>query len=214
MTAKKLDADYSLVSYSGFAILSAVSFDGERTPDTALPVFYDKLGVTAGDGLFSLGTNDFDDGYYELQSTLWDPNEFVPDLIVINLGTNDSFYFYTIAPENVAPETEVFVQKYEDFLAQLRAIYPNTEILCTYGAMGQYIVSDIERAVNNYINKTGDSHVHYYWFNEQNYEKNGYGADTHPNAQSQRDSANELIEEIEKLYGWKANKKININELI
>jgi len=214
LTAKKFDADYSLVSYSGFAILSAVSFDGERTPDTALPVFYDKLGVTAGDAMFSLGTNEFDDGSYELQSTPWDPNEFVPDLIVINLGTNDSFYFYTIDPSKVAPETEVFVQKYEDFLAQLRKIYPNTEILCTYGAMGQYIVSDIERAVNNYINKTGDSHVHYYWFNEQNAEKNGMGADTHPNAKSQLDSANELIAEIEKLYGWKVNKKINIENLI
>ena len=213
LTAKKLNADYSLVSYSGYAILSAVTFDGERTPNTALPEFYDKLGIAVGEAMFTLGKNEFDDGSYELQSTPWNPNEFVPDLIVINLGTNDSFYFYTIDQSKVAAETEVFVQKYEEFLAQLRKIYPNTEILCTYGAMGQYIVSDIERAVNNYINKTGDSHVHYYWFNEQNAEKNGMGADTHPNAKSQRDSANELIAEIEKLYGWKVDKKVDIDEL-
>jgi len=40
------------------------------------------------------------------------------------------------------------------------------------------------------------------------------GADTHPNAKSQRDSANELIREIEKLYGWKSDPNINIDELI
>ncbi len=69
LTAKKFDADYSIVAYSGYAILSAVSFTGERTPDTALPEFYDKLGVTAGDEMFTLGSNKFDDGTYELQST-------------------------------------------------------------------------------------------------------------------------------------------------
>jgi len=214
LTAKKLNADYSLVSYSGYAILSAVTFDGERTPNTALPEFYDKLGIAVGEAMFTLGKNEFDDGSYELQSTPWNPNEFVPDLIVINLGTNDSFYFYTIDQSKVAAETEVFVQKYEEFLAQLRSIYPKTEILCTYGAMGQYIVADIERAVNNYIKNSGDKRVHTYWFNEQNSEKNGMGADTHPNAQSQLDSAHELIGEIEKLYKWKVDKNVNIDELI
>jgi len=213
LTAKKFDADYSIVAYSGFAILSAVSFTGERTPDTALPVFYDKLGVAAGDIMFTLGNNEFDDGTYELHDTVWDDyGTYSPDLIVINLGTNDSFYFYTIDPSNVPGETEVFVQKYEDFLAQLRAVYPNTEILCTYGSMGQYIISDIERAINNYINNTGDSHVHYFWLNEQNYEENGYGADTHPNVQSQIDSAHELIDEIERLYGWRPDPSVDIDE--
>ena len=215
MTAKKLDVDYSIVAYSVYAILSGPTFNGEKIPDTVLPEFYDKLGVTAGDEMFILyGKNEFDDGTYELQSTLWDPNEFVPDLIVANLGTNDSFYFNMIDQSKVAAETEVFVQKYEDFLAQLRNIYPNAEIPCTYGIMGQYITDDIERTINNYINHTGDSHVHYYWFNEQNTEKNCMGADTHPNAKSQRDSANELIREIEKLYGWKSDPNINIDELI
>jgi len=212
MTAKQFDVDYSIVAYSGYAILSAVSFDGERTPDTALPDFYDKLGIVAGDAMFTLGTNEFDDGTYELQSTQWDSSEFVPDLIVLNLGTNDSFYFYTIDPSKVAAETEVFVQKYEEFLAQLRSIYPNTEILCTYGTMGQYIVADVERAINNYINNTGDTKVHTYWFNVQDSDKNGMGADTHPNAKSQLDSAHELINEIERLYGWRPYSSVDIEE--
>ena len=153
MAVKKFDADYSIVAYSGFAILLAVSFDGERTPNTVLPPLYDKLGITAIDPMFTLVPSVFDDGSYELQSTSWNLKDFVPDLIVINFGTNDSFYFYTIDQSKVAAEIEVFVQKYEDFLAQLRSIYPKTEILCTYGTMGQYIVGDIDRAVNNYTSK-------------------------------------------------------------
>jgi len=214
LTAKKFNADYSIVAYSGFAILSAVSFTGERTPNTTLPPIYDKLGLTFGSEFFSLGSNEFDDGTYELQSTKWmGYDNYKPDLIVINLGTNDSFYFFTIDESKVAAETEVFIQKYEDFLTQLRSKYPKTEILCTYGTMGQYIVSDIEKAVNNYITKTGDTRVHTYWFNVQDSEKNGMGADTHPNAQSQIDSAHELIDVIKKLYGWKVDKRVNIDKL-
>ncbi|OUM64776.1 carbohydrate esterase family 2 protein [Piromyces sp. E2] len=215
LTAKKFNADYSIVAYSGYAILSAVSFDGERNPNTALPPYYDKLGLTFGSEFFSLGNNEFDDGTYELQSTTWKGyKKYNPDLIVINLGTNDSFYFFTIDPSKVEAETEVFVKKYEEFLTKLRRKYPRTEILCTYGIMGQYITADIEKAINNYIAKTGDKRVHTYIFNEQNAEKNGMGADTHPNAQSQLDSAHELINEIERLYGWKADKKVNIDKLI
>ena len=55
---------------------------------------YDKLGVTFGSEFFVLGNNEFDDGTYELLSTVWnDFGIYVPDLIVINLGTNDAFYF-------------------------------------------------------------------------------------------------------------------------
>lgn len=214
LTAKKFDADYSIVAYSGFAILSAVSFTGERTPDTTLPPIYDKLGFTFGSEFFSVGTNEFDDGTYQLQNTTWnDYNKYNPDLIVINLGTNDAFYFTSIDQSKVAAETEVFIKNYVDFLVKLRRKYRKAEILCTYGIMGQDIVSTIEQAVKKYIRKTHDKHVHTYWFNVQNIEKNGLGADTHPNAASQIDAAHELVDEIKRLYKWRTNKKVNIDEL-
>jgi len=51
-------------------------------------------------------------------------------------------------------------------------------------------------------------------FNVQNVEKNGMGVDTHPNAKSQLDAAHELIGEIEKVFKWKSDKKVNIDKLI
>jgi len=204
LTAKKFDADYSIYAHSGFAILSCVSFDGERTPMSTIPPIYDKLGLT-------FGPNEFDDGTYELQTTPWDLNEYVPDLIVINLGTNDASYFDTIDESKVPSEKLAFIQNYEDFLAQLRGYYPKAEILCTYGTMGQEVYPEIEQAVNNYIEKTNDTHVNIYKFNVQNIDKNGLGADGHPNVQSQIEAAHELIDVIEKTYKWKPNPKVNID---
>jgi len=215
LTAKKFDADYSIVAHSGIAILSAVSFTGERTPDSTLPPVYDKLGLTFGNDFFVLGPNEFDDGSYELQSTVWDDfGKYVPDLIVINLGTNDAFYFTSIDAEKVLEETEAFVQNYEDFLAQLRKLYPKTEILCTLGIMGQEAYPLVEQAVNNYIESTGDSHVNIFQFSVQDVEENGIGADTHPNAKSQLDAAHELIGAIEEFYEWTSDPEVNIDELI
>jgi len=118
---------------------------------------YDKLGVTFGNEFFVLGDNEFDDGTYELLSTVWnDFGIYVPDLIVINLGTNDAFYFMSIDPSKVESEQKVFVQNYEDFLAHLRKLYPKTKILCTLGTMCQEVYPLVEQAVNNYTTRTGD----------------------------------------------------------
>jgi len=215
LTAKKFNADVNIVAHSGIAILSAVSFTGERTPDSTLPPIYDKLGLTFGNDFFVLGSNEFDDGSYELQSTVWDDfGKYVPDLIVINLGTNDAFYFTSIEAEKVLDETEAFVQNYEDFLAQLRKLYPKTEILCTLGIMGQEAYPLVEQAVNNYIESTGDNHVNIFQFNVQDVEENGIGADAHPNAKSQLDAAHELIGAIEEFYEWKSDPEVNIEQLI
>jgi len=215
LTAKNFDADYSIVAYSGMSILSCMSINGGRTANSAISDFYDKLGLSLDkNGFFTLGSSEFDDGNYELHTTQWDFNRFVPDLIVVNLGTNDFLYFLTIDPSKVPSEKLALIQNYEDFLTQLRNIYPNAEILCTLGIMGQELYPEIEQAFNNYTNKTGDTHINIYKFNVQDSEKNGFGVDTHPNAKSQLDAAHELIGEIEKLYKWKSNKKINIDELI
>ncbi|OUM67915.1 carbohydrate esterase family 2 protein, partial [Piromyces sp. E2] len=194
-TAQKFHADYSIVAYSGFSILSCVSFDGGRTPNSTVPPIYDRLG-------FSFAPNEFDDGTFELQSATWDQQQYIPDLVVINLGTNDNSYFQSIDPSKVPSETEAFIKAYEDFLSQIRDIYPKAKILCTLGMMGQEVFPQIEEAVSNYISKTGDKRVKTFKLSVQNEEKNGLGIDGHPSAQSHVDATKELVGAIEKLFGW------------
>ena len=204
LTAKKFDADYSIVAHSGICIFKNVPFNGDDTP-FVLPPLYDKLGLT-------MGPNIYDDGVFFLQETTWDFKQYEPDLIVINLGTNDDYYFLFIDESLIDSEKSAFIQSYEDFITYLRNIYPNAEILCTLGMMGQALYPEIEQAVNNYTTKTGDSHVHSFKFSVQDAEKNGLGADGHPNAKSHLIATQELVDEIEKLYGWKSDPNVKIDE--
>ncbi|ORX84895.1 hypothetical protein BCR32DRAFT_200481 [Anaeromyces robustus] len=202
-TAQKFHADYSMVSYSGFAILSCYPFTGGRYTDAALPQYYDKLG-------YSFEPNQFDDGTYQLQNTKWDYNDFVPDLVVINLGTNDNSYFEAIDKSILPEEKLAFIEEYEKFLAKIRSNYPYAEILCVLGMMGQEVYPEIEQAVKNYTTVTGDSHVHSFKLNVQDTDKNRLGVDGHPSAQSHVDATYELVGEIERLYGWTSDPNVNV----
>lgn len=70
-----------------------------------------------------------------------EPTEFVPDLIVINLGTNDSGH---LEEEGVK---EQFIRAYQEFLLQLKAFYPKVKILCICGTLCQNAFPYINEAV-------------------------------------------------------------------
>ena len=77
-TAEKLGADYSLISFSGYGIISGYSGDGNQKPEQLVPTFYDKMGNSSGTYL----------GDFVAQETPWDFSKRQPDVVVINLGTN------------------------------------------------------------------------------------------------------------------------------
>ncbi|MBQ8800497.1 MAG: hypothetical protein IJZ55_13150, partial [Lachnospiraceae bacterium] len=76
-TAEALEADYSMVSYSGHGIVSGYTATGEKMGHQLVPEFYELFG-------FSFGTYK---GEYKPQSMAWDFQKRQPDLVVINLGT-------------------------------------------------------------------------------------------------------------------------------
>jgi len=202
--AQKFDADFSLFAFSGFGIISGYTTDGKRNTVSTVPQYYDKLG-------FSWYTQ-FGSDNTQIKETDWDFNNFVPDLIVINLGTNDGSYLNSVAGEdNKESEREAFAAEYEVFLGTVRSAYPDADILCTLGIMGQDLYPQIEQAVESYRKNTGDKKVNAFKFNQQDVNKNGKGIDWHPAPQSHVDAAYELIEEIETLYGWTADPNVNID---
>ena len=80
-TAEKLDADYSLVSFSGHGIISGYSGDGKKVLTQLVPPYYTHLGYT-------WSKND----EFDPLALDWDFTKREPDVIVINLGTNDDSY--------------------------------------------------------------------------------------------------------------------------
>jgi len=207
--AQKFDADYSIFGFSGYGVYSGFSFDGIRNTGFLLPPFYDKLGDLKWNEEHPEATT------IVMTDVDWDASEFVPDLIVINLGTNDSNYIKTINNEKTREVEKVnFCLEYKKFIEHVRSIHPDSEILCTLGVMGQELFPLIENSVNTYRSETNDHKINIFKFNVQNIEKNGIGLLDHPNVLSQVDAANELIEEIEKRYGWKSDLNVDISEKV
>lgn len=181
-TAELLDADYSLVSYSGHGIISGYSGDGKIQSAQTVPPLYEKVGRSYSN---SAGFN--------LKQFDWDFNTFVPDIIVVNLGTNDNSYV-----KNDEEKKEAYVQGYVDFLGQIRRCNPDAQIVCTLGIMGAELYPSVEEAVKRYTESSGDSKVTAMPFEVQSPD-DGYAADWHPTEATHTKAAERLAEYLKTL---------------
>lgn len=185
LAANQLEADYALVSISGWGIISGYTGTGEREGDKLLPPMYDKAGFchSGFDGV-------------KPQEVGWDFARFTPELVVINLGTNDDSFTLDY-PERQAE----YCARYQDFLRDVRRLNPSATILCTLGIMGDRLFPVLEKAVAEYSAETGDSNIHTLHFTPQT-DADGYSSDWHPSKLTQKRAAGALTEKIRSLMGW------------
>ena len=181
-TAQALDADYSMVSVSGWGIVSGYT-SAQKNPDSVLPKIYEKVGFTYG--------NKFNNK--QPQSLTWDFSRFVPDIIVINLGTNDASW--TKKDDKKVAE---YKQAYVAFLKQIRAKNKDAQIICSLGIMGGELFPAIEEAVEEYKSQTGDEKVCSLKFANQSMA-DGIAADWHPTEKTHAKAANLLVQKIKSL---------------
>jgi lysophospholipase L1-like esterase len=128
----------------------------------------------------------------------WDFTLYTPDIVVLNLGTND------FAPG--VPDSTRFQAAYTDFVTRLRGYYPRARIICAVGPMlsdgyppGQNQWTTIQGWVSSVVkgfNDRGDARVHYLAFERQ---KEPYGEDWHPSAATHAAMATRLTEFIRGL---------------
>ncbi len=190
-TAQALDMDYSMVSFSGFGIISGYATNGKRNTTSTVPQYYDKLG-------FSWWT-DFDNGDPQMSAVDWDFNAFTPDVIVVNLGTNDNSYINGVKTSaDKQAEREAYTAEYKEFIKLLREKNPDAYILCTLGIMGQELYDYMAKAVDEYVSETGDENVSAFKFDVQDMN-DGLGADWHPSDTTHTKAANALVEELKPI---------------
>lgn len=186
LTAQALDADYSMVSISGYGIISGFTATAEaKVTAQLLPDYYAKLG--------------FSYGWYQGQTPAnvdWDFSAYVPELIVVNLGTNDDSY-----TQNDPERQEDYRAQYTEFLKVIRQHNPQAKILCTLGIMGDRLYPQVEKAVAAYTAETGDSNIACMRFAVQ-LPGDGYAADWHPSQKTHQKAADKLTQEIRQLMGW------------
>lgn len=190
LSAQAVDADYSLVSFSGHGIISGYTGDGTIQDKQLVPPYYTKLGNSYGNFASELAPSSIE----------WDFSEFVPDVIVINLGTNDSSYCGTDEERCLAYQTG-----YIEFLKNIRDKNADATILCTLGVMGDSLYPYVEAAVTEYSKETGDTKVETMHFEQQKME-DGYAVDYHPSAVSQQKAADQLTERLQTIIDKRAEE--------
>lgn len=183
-TAETLNADYSMVSFSGYGIISGYSNNDKKVSAQTVPQYYTKLG-------FSWAAN----GNFVPANIDWDFSKRQPDLIVVNLGTNDDSYTKTDSERK-----QEYCDGYVEFLKKIRENNPDAKILCTLGIMGDRLFEQVQLAVNTYTEETGDSNISAMKFDVQ-LPDDGYSADWHPSVTTHEKAAEKLSAEIKSLLG-------------
>ena len=183
-TAQLMNADYSMVSFSGYGIISGYSDGENKVSAQTVPQYYTKLG-------YSWTTN----GTFVPAALDWDFGKRQPDVIIINLGTNDDSYCKKIEERCLE-----YQQEYVNFLKIVRKNNPDAAIIGALGIMGQNLCPYVEAAINQYSEETGDTNVAYLMFDQQD-QRDGLAADWHPTEATHEKASQKLAEKIREVIG-------------
>ena len=198
MTGRAMDADIRVISQSGWGVGCAWNND----PHGAIPPIYEKVcGVLSGVRNTELGAqqqNDF---------AAWQP-----DVVFINLGTNDGGAFHQPMWRNAETgetfcnrrtedgslhEEDVarFKENVKAFLKKLRFYNPEARLVWIYGMLGHIMEPALQAAIHEYIVDSGDRKAEYLSLKD---DIENRGARNHPGVEAHRTAANELISFLKK----------------
>lgn len=174
VTAKLLGADPMTICWSGKGVLRNY---GGSTEDV-MPQLVDQI----------LPYN---------KTLLWDSQKWIPQVVVVNLSTND----YSIG----IPDKTAFLAAYTKLVDKVRGDYPDADIYCAVGPM---LSGDNLNSARDYISSiatskksAGDNKVHFIEFPVQDMA-NGLGEDWHPSIKTHDLMANQLATQIQTDLGW------------
>jgi lysophospholipase L1-like esterase len=172
--SRYFDADYALVAHSGQGIIRDWA-DKNQKSDINMYIRHDKV-MDAHD------------------STTYSFNAYKPDIVMINLGTND------FSPTAI-PTDEQYVGQYLKLIASLRSHYGNVPILCiTPHSATRYLAAALQLLKERVAS---DKNIH--MANSLAniiVEDTDLGSDWHPNYIGQRKIAMTLIPQISAITGW------------
>ncbi|PYY29117.1 SGNH/GDSL hydrolase family protein [Paenibacillus illinoisensis] len=198
MTAEAMNADYRVVSQSGWGVLTS----WDNNPNNNIPDYYEQVcGLLTGENNQALGAGD----PYDFES--WQP-----DVVVINLGSNDGGAFQTTEWRDPVTgkvhkqrlnedgsyheeDLTAFENAVDRFLVKLRKNNPKAQLVWAYGMLGFPMMPAIYRAVHRYTKRTGDRRVSVLQLPDTTEQT--IGARTHPGELSHRRAAETLTEYLQ-----------------
>lgn len=169
LAAEALNAELHTTAVSGIGL--AVNYGDERVG--AMPEQYRRLNPLDPD-------------------TNWDFGQWIPEVVLINLGTNDN---------NYAVDRDEFVAKYKHFAGELRKHYPDALMFISLGPFIQSPVKEHILASYEEI-RAADPKVRCFLFDPADVERDGLGETGHPNVITHRLMAEQLIRVLQRDAGW------------
>lgn len=184
VAARKLRAEFSIISYSGIAITKGIGNMEWYCPsmselypytDRLIEEYYGKK-----------------DSYEE-----WGFNQAKPDVIVLNLGTNDATVI-DFNGDNIRG-IQKFEEDYYQFLKLLREKNgPEPWIICTLGSMDYFLFDNILKVANCFAEENKDTRIRCFKYGRIRIT-DGYGACGHPNTKTQLRMGDEIADFISEL---------------
>jgi len=176
LIGRALNADYAMVAYSGKGIIRNYG-DVNKTSKEPMPFLYNRTCL------------------YD-STLIWDYTSWIPQAVVINLGTND----YSTQP---FPDKSVFQEAYTQLINRVQSQYPEVTIFCVNGPMigepcGNYINEIVKQFQQNNDNKK----VYYVAVNTSTLTMSERGSDWHPNISGQQKTADVILPIIKDKMGW------------
>lgn len=177
ITARYFDAQYHCTSKSGIGV--TVSWFPQIMPE-----IYDRI-----------NPND--------SNSKWDFSSYIPDIVVVNLLQNDSWFVdhpnyeeFKARFGTVKPTDDFMIKSYADFISKIRGKYPKAQIICCLGNMD--IVKEGSKwpgIIDAAVATLGDKKVVTHFFEYKN-------TGGHPKVKEQEAMAKQLIDFIEKKNYW------------
>jgi lysophospholipase L1-like esterase len=180
LAARALDADFIDIAWSGRMMW----------PSNSIPEIYD----------LALPPD---------KNSAWDLSQQTPDVIVINLATNDF--------GKVNPDEKQWTEAYSAFIDRLRKRAPNARVYCCIGPMmtdnwppKTHALSTVRAYIREVVHMrqdAGDNNVALLEFETQNLERDGIGSDWHPNLKTHQNMADRLVKAIQADLGWTTSNR-------
>ena len=180
--ADRLDAQVHLVAYGGQGIVR------------------DWSGATEGEDV-SLAPDYFERTLPRLEALFWDHTQYQPDAIIINLGTDF---------DSGLPEEEDYYDVYTGFVEQVRTAYPLSYIMLVEsnflsdqeGSEGYEARQQLRRTLEVVVERGREAGDRRIGFAAASYYP-GTPKDPHLTVQQHQQLADELIDHLRQVTGWK-----------
>ena len=209
VAARALNAEYHITAVSGIGLVQNYS----QTWDArAMPQVYDLLYIEQNGATGSLAYSaEFKTAY---TSPVWDTKKFIPDAVVIGLGTNDfSPGDGTTPPAGTTGRVKLapadYAVAYEAFITQLRTYYPEADYFCLsspilgdgYPTSADTYATDLKAALSDmsaYYTAQADPKVHTVVIDKVA----GNGCGGHPDVAQQAAAGMQVKQAISASLGW------------